>query len=306
MRVIRSGSGAGAVEAEVVEQEQEQELVLEPGLFIAVTNIRLRTAPDIASEPTGKAVKGGEVFEATEVLPPQGPGALGYLRVGERGWVFDRGVSGEWLGKPIVDNVPEEDVETYSNILSDPSSYAAYRSIMDDPNHLSKIQSLFNEKLESVITGDPDKLKEVEKMWKDIDKKPKESVAQAMPTQAPAAADAKAAKQEEADATKAQEPLSLFETMAKQDPEFKDMLDKVREKTKNMNPKKPNEPTTMVAPRWMKLAGVQWAEIEKDEEGKLRRPFIKEPPGGERTLRHKPGCGGWRMGIRVPSVCSPM
>jgi len=298
-----------------------QDLALEPGLFIAATKIRLRTSPDTSSAPTGEALKEGEVFEATEVVKPDGPGSLGYLRVGDRGWVFDRGISGAWVGKPIVENVPEEDRDVYRQILSDPSNYAEYRAIMDDPDHLSKIESMLNEKnlkesLEKAVK-DPEQMREIEQLWKDIEDESARRVAQAKAASAQAPVPVvETTPVAEGQLETPAEQKSMLDTLAEKDPsfqelfdkdpQFKEILEKARENAKNINPKRPNEPRTMVAPRWMKLAGVQWEDVERDEDGKLRQPIINEPPGGERALRRRPSCNGWRMGIRVPSVCSTL
>ncbi|CAJ1428199.1 unnamed protein product, partial [Effrenium voratum] len=75
---------------------------LQPGRYRALTKIRLRKEPDVASEPTGATVIAGEEFEVFEAV--DGTGDPGYLRLAE-GWVFDQGIAGRWLGKPIVEPV---------------------------------------------------------------------------------------------------------------------------------------------------------------------------------------------------------
>mmetsp|Transcript_68876 Transcript_68876/g.165331 ORF Transcript_68876/g.165331 Transcript_68876/m.165331 type:complete len:553 (-) Transcript_68876:183-1841(-) len=77
-----------------------------PGKYRAITRIRLREAPDIKATPTGKTVEPGEEFEAIEVVKGDGDSDLAYLKVDGRGWVFDQGIAGDWVGKPIVEAMP--------------------------------------------------------------------------------------------------------------------------------------------------------------------------------------------------------
>ena len=74
---------------------------LPPGKYRALTKIRLRKEPDVASEPTGESIIAGEEFEATQAVDAS-PGSPGYLKVGG-GWIFDQGIAGRWLGKPIIE-----------------------------------------------------------------------------------------------------------------------------------------------------------------------------------------------------------
>lgn len=79
--------------------------------FRALTKIRLREMPDINSRPTGDVLESGEVFEVADWVKPPSPGLMGYLRVaGKSGWVFNKGVSGAWLEKPIVERLTESEV----------------------------------------------------------------------------------------------------------------------------------------------------------------------------------------------------
>mmetsp|Transcript_21422 Transcript_21422/g.47498 ORF Transcript_21422/g.47498 Transcript_21422/m.47498 type:complete len:315 (+) Transcript_21422:127-1071(+) len=105
-----------------------------PGIFEAKANIRLRVAPEVSSEPTGSTVKAGELFEVTEVMPRATPDGLAYLQLGDRGWVFDRGIAGDWVGKPIVERVPEEDQASFRVLLGQPELYAEYQKFMQRPD----------------------------------------------------------------------------------------------------------------------------------------------------------------------------
>mmetsp|Transcript_42259 Transcript_42259/g.78642 ORF Transcript_42259/g.78642 Transcript_42259/m.78642 type:complete len:297 (+) Transcript_42259:43-933(+) len=103
-----------------------------PGVFIAKTAIRLRSEPDAASELTGDMIKIGEVFEVTEVQPPSPSDELGYLRVGDRGWIFDVGIAGPWEGVPIVAEVTGQAASRYAKILRNPARYAEYQAALGE------------------------------------------------------------------------------------------------------------------------------------------------------------------------------
>jgi len=75
-------------------------------MFRALTKIRLRQMPDVASPPTGAVLEAGEVFHVDDVVPPPAANELGYFRVhGRPGWVFDKGISGSWAGRRIVERL---------------------------------------------------------------------------------------------------------------------------------------------------------------------------------------------------------
>lgn len=287
------------------------EQVLQPGLFLAAVKIRLRCNPDIASEPTGAAIQQGEVFEATEVVVPSGPEAMGYLKIGERGWVFDRGISGSWVGKPIVERVAEEDRKTYKQILDNPDSYAAYRSIMDSPDYLTKIKSLLDDRIakSGVETplSDEDKLriKKIEGEWKDVfggsaePQSPSEADMVENPQRVPDAQQQVKMKQEE----------KMYATLAEKimdDPEINEIMNQIKEAQAKNPGGNPGEPG-MPGPKWMRLAGKNMNTVEMDESGQPKRPkVVKDLPGGPKALRWRPTATGWRMGMRVPTVCSPL
>jgi len=71
-------------------------------LYRALVGIAIRRGPDVGSDKTGWSVRAGNVFEVTEEM--QGVGGQRYLKLKNGdGWVFTQGVSGAWLGKPIVE-----------------------------------------------------------------------------------------------------------------------------------------------------------------------------------------------------------
>lgn len=72
-----------------------------------MTKIRMREQPDITSAPTGDMLDRGEVFEVEEVAESKTGQGPGYLKVAGKGWVFDEGIAGKWVGKPIVEMLTE-------------------------------------------------------------------------------------------------------------------------------------------------------------------------------------------------------
>ncbi|CAE7816948.1 nipblb [Symbiodinium sp. CCMP2456] len=77
-------------------------------------------------------IKVGEVFEATEAVPPSDSTGLGYLRVGDRGWVFDMGIAGPWIGVPVVAAVTGPSAMKYAQILRNPVQYAEYQAALGE------------------------------------------------------------------------------------------------------------------------------------------------------------------------------
>ncbi|CAE7326577.1 nipblb [Symbiodinium microadriaticum] len=92
------------------------------------------------SELTGDMIKVGEVFEATEAVPPSDSTGLGYLRVGDRGWVFDMGIAGPWIGVPVVAAVTGPNAMKYAQILRNPAQYAEYQAALGDEIFLDEDQ----------------------------------------------------------------------------------------------------------------------------------------------------------------------
>mmetsp|Transcript_14558 Transcript_14558/g.37666 ORF Transcript_14558/g.37666 Transcript_14558/m.37666 type:complete len:555 (-) Transcript_14558:129-1793(-) len=72
------------------------------GKFKSLTKIRVREGADVAATPTGEILDVGEQFEVEEISSPFGADGPNFLRIPGRGWVFDQGIAGSWLGKPIV------------------------------------------------------------------------------------------------------------------------------------------------------------------------------------------------------------
>jgi len=259
--------------------------------------------------PTGGVVKEGEVFEATEICSPRGQDGMSFLRVGKRGWVFNHGIAGRWVGKAIVEQVPEEDTAAYEEVLHDPQKYAEYRSIMDDPQHLERIRSLMLKEASEIDPAlvDPNTWEQALATWSElfgntgVAKQPDTASTMDATRQA---ANAMTPAGEPAEGPNASRMYATMAEKIRDDPEVKAGLEALRE-ARAQRGRKPWEPKTVVAPKWMKLAGETMTERE-DEEGQPKRPkVIRDPPGGSRALRWRPGADGWRMGIRVPTVCSP-
>mmetsp|Transcript_19134 Transcript_19134/g.45328 ORF Transcript_19134/g.45328 Transcript_19134/m.45328 type:complete len:164 (+) Transcript_19134:52-543(+) len=72
--------------------------------FYALTNIRIREKADVSSRALGTVIRKGEVFEIDAELAVQGQK---YLKLAKQaGWVFTRGLSGEWKGREIAKRSP--------------------------------------------------------------------------------------------------------------------------------------------------------------------------------------------------------
>jgi len=271
---------------------------LHVGAFAAFTKIRTRSLPDVASAPTGDAIKIGEVFEVTEVVPPAEGGGLCYLKVGTRGWVFDKGVAGNWLGKAIVERVPEVEQATYIDMLRDPEAYAEYRAIMSQPDYAKRL----NDELarayqdDKRVAGldsdawrkDPSKKREEVRQWQEDHVKKLEELRE----QVPSAFDEVPSEGEE-------KRLCIQEIIA-QHPDLQEYRDAAEKRA---------EPPMNVAPKWVKLtkrSEMTEEEKEAEAEWEMKKKRIRNLPGGPETLRRKPRTWSWRMGIRVPTVCSPI
>lgn len=97
-----------------------EDLDSDSGLYRAVTNIKVRLAPDINAPSLAGAesaklksgewvsvIKEGEVFQASEMKTRDGQV---YLKLADQdGWVFGRGISGEWAGRNIVTPIPDSE-----------------------------------------------------------------------------------------------------------------------------------------------------------------------------------------------------
>ncbi|CAK9057800.1 unnamed protein product [Durusdinium trenchii] len=129
--VVRPAS-ATQPDEEVSDAIKEWSEEVGPGIYIAKTSINLRSEADADSELMGGMVKAGEVFEVTEVQAPSEADPLGYLRVGERGWIFDVGIAGPWVGVPIVAEVTGQLAERYARILRNRNRYAEYQAALGE------------------------------------------------------------------------------------------------------------------------------------------------------------------------------
>merc|ERR1712070_357181 len=90
-----------------------------------------------------------------------------------------------------------------------------------------------------------------------------------------------------------------------EEPQFKKMISENDMKDKDLEEQKRDG--NSVAPRWVKLTDYDAMSPEEraaEEEWEKKKKKIRDPPGGKEALRTKPNTYGWRMGIRVPTVCS--
>lgn len=79
------------------------------GKYVAMCNIRVRQFPDEDSAAVA-GIKNGETFNICEELLLTSPYVSQllkqkYLKIPGKGWVFCTGISGPWVGKPIVQRV---------------------------------------------------------------------------------------------------------------------------------------------------------------------------------------------------------
>mmetsp|Transcript_28507 Transcript_28507/g.55814 ORF Transcript_28507/g.55814 Transcript_28507/m.55814 type:complete len:224 (-) Transcript_28507:96-767(-) len=90
------------------------------GLYKALTKIRIRLAPEVSAptlaESASQALKNGEIVstieagEVFEVSEEKTVTGQTYLKLATQdGWVFRRGVAGEWKDKDIIALVPEKE-----------------------------------------------------------------------------------------------------------------------------------------------------------------------------------------------------
>jgi len=265
------------------------------GMCACETTIRLRSGPSLDSAPTGLVAKAGEMFEASEVV--QGDGVT-YLRVGNRGWVFDVGLSGEWAGKSIVHRVPEKSEGIMRTILRDPKEYAEYRKIMDSPNYLEMgqqyqeraidpaiIQTLLDagedpanlaDMFGGVYGADPEKKQQLEQQLKDV------IAGLNQPGMDEAQIAALLGVEEEA--------MDL-ETDGDFEPKHSPPI--------RPNMQDPYKVHTIVAPKWLKLQGKEMQEHMNEEGGdKKPPPMIRDLPRGPEANRNRPSATGSRFGFR--------
>lgn len=258
---------------------------LSPGFYTAYTKIRLRTAPDINSEPTGDVVKAGEVFEVTDVVFPIDSGSQGYVLLGDRGWVFDRGVAGTWVGKKIIMRIPEVEQDLFKRIFANPETMAKYREAMASPDYVAKMRALLEDSATELRFSSnqtvPDSPEEAERVVRDFESSPE--------------------TQQRIDKAVAEMNAELAGCADNEEEERKVM--EAIKKLQEQGQKK-----SSVAPKWAKMTGndiVTETPAER-EERMNQRIKIGSFPGSAERLRLKPSCTGWRVGIRIPSVCSPL
>lgn len=270
------------------------------------TTIRLRSGPSMDSAPTGLVAKAGEMFEAAEVV--QGDG-MTYLRVGDRGWVFDIGLSGEWAGKSIVHRVAAEKEGIMRAILRDPKEYADYRKIMDSPNYLEKGQQYMEGDMDpgiiklledagedpanladmfgGVYASDPEKQQQLDQKLKNV------------------IAALKQPGMDEADAASIK--AQIIAALLGSEEEAMDLETDGDFEPKHAPPIRPNmqDPFTVhtiVAPKWLKLQGKEMQEY-MDEEGADKKPppLIRDLPRGPEANRNRPSATSSRFGFRLPA-----
>jgi len=65
-----------------------------------MTNIRVRAEPDLQSPALGTVIRQGDTIQVNAELVESGQKFLKLKN--QKGWVFQRGVSGEWEGRQIL------------------------------------------------------------------------------------------------------------------------------------------------------------------------------------------------------------
>jgi len=84
-------------------QINKDEMLTVPSTWRSLTKISLRQYPDIESEKTGEAVLPYESFKVEDVIRRNGQH---FLKIaGKSGWAFDRGLSGNFAGRPIAERL---------------------------------------------------------------------------------------------------------------------------------------------------------------------------------------------------------
>lgn len=298
--LVRRGDGG----VEILSQTLPDEALPQIGVFVAKTKIRLRCSPDVASNPNGDAVKPGEMFMVTEVVNPSRPDAIVYLRVGKRGWVFNKGIAGSWQGQAIIMRVPEEEQAEYTRILSDPDTYAQYRELMSHSDYVDRMNAKIDEAYAELGNKDSDKvdaaLAWVENKLTEWDMNP--ANAASVGAEWDRMGQAVASGGRDVDLEKPKNYATIQEEL-RSDPNLKKYTEdaEIGEQLKR-------QPASPVAPRWVQLqdkSDMTDEELQAEREWEKKKKRIKELPGGPKALRRKPYTYGRRMGIRVPIVCSP-
>eukprot|EP00930_Biecheleria_cincta_P069176 TRINITY_DN56951_c0_g1_i1.p1 TRINITY_DN56951_c0_g1~~TRINITY_DN56951_c0_g1_i1.p1 ORF type:complete len:233 (+),score=45.86 TRINITY_DN56951_c0_g1_i1:62-760(+) len=85
------------------------EAVAQPGSYQALTKINIRADPAVDSQRLEGCIEKSDIFTVSRVKVV---GNQIFLKLGTRqGWVFARGISGEWAGKNIVEMLPVQTPE---------------------------------------------------------------------------------------------------------------------------------------------------------------------------------------------------
>ncbi|CAJ1399183.1 unnamed protein product [Effrenium voratum] len=86
-----------------IENKERSRMLEVPATWRSLTKIRIRELPDIGAKVTGESVGPYESFVVEDVIRK---GDQHFLKLaGKAGWVFDRGVVGQWNGKPICERL---------------------------------------------------------------------------------------------------------------------------------------------------------------------------------------------------------
>jgi len=102
-KYTRKGTKTGEF-FEVGELDKKSQLrMMVPATWRSLTKIKLREYPDIKAPPTGDLVVPYEKFNVVDVIRRDGQH---FLKLSDKiGWVFDRGIAGAWVNKPICERL---------------------------------------------------------------------------------------------------------------------------------------------------------------------------------------------------------
>lgn len=250
-------------EEEVAESDDTEGEVISPGIYIAKTAIQCRSEADVDAAFTGELIKPGEAFEVTETVPTNRDG-LAYLRVGNRGWIFDLGIAREWAGLPIVVKVEDPLAKSLTKILRNPGRYAEYQASLSDLDYDS------DEENPPSLDVETDSAQN-DALWMEIQ------------------------RTIQADGAMTSEDKEAFEELSSNQEERDLVLSSLREASGKAF-------ATSVMPKWMRLAQLLAPEVQRQMEAS-KRHFTSLPDGDE-GLEGRPTDCGRRMGIRLPSACT--
>lgn len=252
---------------------------LKLGVYTTKTKIRIRREPDPRSERTGEVLHSGQLFDATEVVQPAKPRGRGFLKVEDRGWVFDKGVAGNWKGKSIVTRLPEDEQKAMRSLFDDPEALAEYYEIMAKPDYKERVQEKVQEATSKTLEAEigVERTKNLRKCMENLQ----------------ALTDGHDSFDRAMDDPKVQEAVADVMAQATGDPKTQSLLQ--------------GKLGWTVAPRWMRLANDEdLRELSAKFKKQDLRHTIKELPGGDDSLRWRPRTMARRFGIRVPTVNTPI